>query len=372
MATAISRPIFSHQPYKLLFQVIYASTIVARIPAWLAVAIVPFLRPNPRWTVAQTFLARLAYAVTDMRARVGAEEKLSLDAGLEGKRFQIIDPTKPEFYTGPMASHVKPTRIGGTWFPDVPDGNCTSKVVLLYLHGGAFVQGSGRESTCGFAANALLEGGRIDFVYALQYRLSDWSGTCPFPAALQDALTAYLFLLQQLEILPHNIILCGDSAGGNIAISLLRYISEYGVELGVASPRCAALFSPCVKPFDFDTKTKPQFSTDFLPSSFIQWGTQMYTAGREDASTDPYINPSGNPFSLPAPVFVNAGTAEVFYAGIKSWAEEMQQHERNQVTFHEEEDALHDTLLIGHVLKFEKSAYRAVAAMENFMQDVSS
>ncbi|KFA81199.1 hypothetical protein S40288_07515 [Stachybotrys chartarum IBT 40288] len=315
---------------------------------------------------------RLAYAVTDMKARVGTEEKLSLDAGLEGKRFQIIDPTKPEFYAGPMVSRVKPTRVGGTWFPDVPDGNCTSKVVVLYLHGGAFVQGSGRESTCGFAANTLLESGRIDFVYALQYRLSNWLGTCPFPAALQDALTAYLFLLQKLEILPHNIILCGDSAGGNIAISLLRYISEYGVDLGVASPRCAALFSPCVEPFDFDTKAKTQFSTDFLPSSFIRWGTEVYTAGREDAPIDPYINPSGNPFSLPAPVFVNAGTAEVFYTGIKSWAEEMQQHERNQVTFHEEEDALHDTLLVGHILKFEKSAYRAVVAMENFMQGLGS
>ena len=62
-----------------------------------------------------------------------------------------------------------------------------------------------------------------------------------FPAALQDALTSYVYLIFDLAILPSNIILSGDSAGGHMALQLLRYISDHGAELSLPLPQCAWL-----------------------------------------------------------------------------------------------------------------------------------
>ena len=57
-----------------------------------------------------------------------------------------------------------------------------------------------------------------------QYRLSSNSHG-EFPAALQDAITSYSSLLN-MGISPQRIIVSGDSAGGHLAISLLRYLVE--------------------------------------------------------------------------------------------------------------------------------------------------
>lgn len=48
----------------------------------------------------------------------------------------------------------------------------------------------------------------------------------PFPAALIDAIAAYKYLTCEVGFLPQNITIGGDSAGGNLALALIRYIVE--------------------------------------------------------------------------------------------------------------------------------------------------
>lgn len=369
MAAPEGHPVVSYQPIKLLFQLAYAGTVVLRMPIWAVVSLVTPLRPHPKWNAKQALLSRVAYVATDIKSRIGVTEKLSLEPGKEGERFQIVQPSELKVYKGPLESDVvKPAPVGGTWFPHAPKENIGPKTVILYLHGGAFIQGDGRDAYCEFPAKTMLERGGAEAVFSVQYRLSGWAGLCPFPAALQDALTAYEFLLGDLQIPPRHVVLCGDSAGANLAIALLRYISEFGVELGIPFPRCATLMSPWVAPLDYETEASTRRNSDFLPTSFLRWGALTYTAGHPNATKHAYITPLGNPFALPIPVFVNVGTAEILLDAIKLWVEEMKQVKDNHIELHQEDAALHDTFLVAELLGFEESAQKVVSAMGAFIR----
>ncbi|KAH9997689.1 alpha/beta hydrolase fold-3 domain-containing protein [Xylariaceae sp. FL0662B] len=350
-------PLLSHQPLKIIFQLTYIGTIAVRLPVWIIVALVPWFRPHPKWTPKQTLIARLTYAVTDMRSRIGLTEPLSLEQGEEGSRFQTIEPFPSERYQGPLASGTRPAAVGGTWFPRAFDADAAPKnIIVLYFHGGAYVKGDGRIDFCGFSGKNWVERSGADAVFSVQYRLSGYSGLNPFPAALQDALTSYLFLLDRLRIPAHQIVVSGDSAGGNLAIALLRYIEEFGSEFRTPVPRCAVLLSPWVAPFDYDPSGNPNRGTDFLPMSFLKWGANTYAGHLPDAAANPYITPLSKLFTTPVPIFANAGSAEIFLGAIARWAEEMRQVRNNDVELNLEDAACHDTFLLGEVLGFEDSA----------------
>ncbi|GAB1315763.1 hypothetical protein MFIFM68171_05973 [Madurella fahalii] len=97
-------------------------------------------------------------------------------------------------------------------------------VTVLYFHGGAYWlmdPATHRQTT---KTLAKLTGGRV---YSVRYRLAPQN---PFPAALMDALMSYLALLYPPEgafhepVKPEHIVFAGDSAGGNLALSLLQLL----------------------------------------------------------------------------------------------------------------------------------------------------
>jgi acetyl esterase/lipase len=360
----------SYQPFKLLFQLAYVGSVVIRLPKWIIVAAVQRLRPHPKWTAKQTLMSYMTYALVDMQSRVGISDRISLKPGKEGSRFQVIKFSEEDVYQGPLASNIKPATVGGTWFPAAPGAEAASKIVILYFHGGAYVIGDGREAQCRFLGKAILQNAKVDALFSLQYRLSGYSGLNPFPAALQDALTGYLFLLRELKIPSHQIILAGDSAGGNLAIALLRYLQEFGSKLDISLPRCAALISPWVAPLDYDAVCKhPNHISDFLPAVFLQWGANVYAAGHSDPASNAYITPLGHPFSTSVPIFISSGSAEIFYDDNVRWAEEMRKVDGNVVRMNTEDAACHDTLLVAEILGFEKSAEEVASAMGTFINE---
>lgn len=364
MASKDRHPLVSYQPLRLIFQLSYIGTIIPRLPYYVFISLIPWLRPHPAWSAKQTFLTRLAYPLVDMRSRIGITETLTLEKGKQGERFQIIAPSTADVYKGPLGSkNTKPATIGGTWYPDVPGEDTTSKTVVLYLHGGAFIQGDGRDEGTGGITNRLLAKGGADVVFAVQYRLSGYGGVNPYPAALQDSVSGYLFLLNELHIPASHIVVAGDSSGANLVTALLRYLHEYGaaLEVPVPTPKCAVLISSWVAPFQYQTAGNPHRGTDYIPSSFPAWGAHTYADWLPDPEADPYITPLGHPFPTPVPLFASAGSAEIFYERIKRWVEEMRAVEGNSVELYHEHAAPHDTSLAAELLGFEESA-RAVAA----------
>ncbi|SPO29392.1 uncharacterized protein UTRI_04879_B [Ustilago trichophora] len=70
-----------------------------------------------------------------------------------------------------------------------------------------------------------------------------------FPAALQDALAAWIYVTKRLRFRPENVILMGDSAGGGLALSLQLYLSALDCsrkegEMGLGRAKKLVLHSP--------------------------------------------------------------------------------------------------------------------------------
>jgi epsilon-lactone hydrolase len=128
---------------------------------------------------------------------------------------------------------LEPANIGGLpaeW--SIAPGSEASRA-LLYFHGGGYCSGSILSHR-----RLVTEAGRAAKArtLAVEYRLAPEH---PFPAALDDALSAWRFL-RQSGIAAEHIAVGGDSAGGGLTVALinrLRYTGERG-------PGCAWLISP--------------------------------------------------------------------------------------------------------------------------------
>ena len=106
---------------------------------------------------------------------------------------------------------------------------------LLYVHGGGYVVGSLDShrhlvSEAGRAAKA--------WALALDYRLAP---EYPFPAAVEDAVAGYRYLLSR-GIRPGCIAIAGDSAGGGLVVAAMLAIRE----AGLAQPACGWCISPWI------------------------------------------------------------------------------------------------------------------------------
>lgn len=112
------------------------------------------------------------------------------------------------------------------------EGVDDSRVILL-LHGGAYLTGSSRTHRELAHHLSELSGARV---LVLDYRLAPEH---PFPAAVDDVLVAYKWLVAQGI---GNIAIAGDSAGGGLALASLVRLKEEGVDLSPV--RCAVLLSP--------------------------------------------------------------------------------------------------------------------------------
>ncbi|KAI9154939.1 putative alpha-L-fucosidase [Paramyrothecium foliicola] len=373
-----SYPLWSYLPLRILYNIFDVARLVALLPYWILTSAIPDLRPLPQWTFKQTLMSRILRAAFHKKAVIGITESHSLKPGKEGDRFQVIKPFPEHAYLGPMAPapQAKPALIGATWYPAKFDSekarSDSLKTVVLHIHGGAFIWGDGRTECSGFLARILQDQGGADFVLSIQYRLSAYGGKNPFPAALQDALTSYLYMVRTLEIPPAKIVLVGDSCGATIAMGLIRYLEEFGSAIDMASPAnlpcCAILTSAMIAPLKTAGPeplsrsayaTHVNYDTDFVPLLTLRWGWQVYAGADIDvkeAAQDPYFTPLGHAFSTSVPLFVSMGEREIFVPENEEWVAQMQGLPSNRVVLNYEEHALHDTFLLGRTLGFEDSA----------------
>ena len=124
----------------------------------------------------------------------------------------------------PMDDDISTERVGvegvpAEWIvaPEAQDGR-----VLLYFHGGGYLLGSMRTHRVMLAHISRAAQARV---LGLEYRLAP---ECPFPAAVDDAVMAYRWLLKN-GTSPQSIVIGGDSAGGGLmaaALVALRYLGE--------------------------------------------------------------------------------------------------------------------------------------------------
>lgn len=169
---------------------------------------------------------------------------------------------------------------------------------VLYLHGGGYVIGSNvgyREfsSRIARALNAR--------VLVLNYRLAPEN---PHPAAVDDAVAAYKWMLEQ-GIDPGKLSIAGDSAGGGLTVATLVALRDQGVTL----PASATVFSPWVD-LEVSGETAEPGAVDdpMLTVDTVKEMAEHYAQGD---LRNPLVSPlHANLNDLP-PMLVFVGTREV-------------------------------------------------------------
>ncbi len=179
----------------------------------------------------------------------------------------------------------------------IPENPINEKV-LLYIHGGGFISGScltHRMHVAKFAKECRLRSLVFDYRIAPEF---------PFPAAVDDCVTAYTWLIGQ-GYKPGNIIVGGESAGATLTLSLLLALKNLGTEL----PQAAFSISPITDLSCSAGSFKYNSKNDVAPmGSWTVW-TQMYVAGND--LKNPLLSPQfGNYEGIP-PLYICVGSHEI-------------------------------------------------------------
>jgi monoterpene epsilon-lactone hydrolase len=171
--------------------------------------------------------------------------------------------------------------------------------VLLFFHGGGYCSGSIVSHR-----RMVTEAGRAGGMrtLAVGFRLAPEH---PFPAAYDDALTAWRWLRQQ-GIAARNIVVGGDSAGGGLTIALTLRLRDAGEEL----PGCLWLCSPWTDLTMSGATLATKDAVDpLIHKSYLEELARAYVPAAV-ARTDPRISPLfANLHGLP-PTLIQVGSAE--------------------------------------------------------------
>jgi monoterpene epsilon-lactone hydrolase len=171
--------------------------------------------------------------------------------------------------------------------------------VILYFHGGVYVLGDAFQAA-GLASQ--IARNTAAKVISVDYRLAPEH---PYPAAVDDALTAYQALLDTGTD-PARIAFAGESAGGGLAIATLVNARDHGLPL----PAAAYVMSPYADLTLSGTTMHTRRDADpLLSPEALQARVPDYTGGNDPAL--PLISPLFADLTGLPPLIIQAGTHEV-------------------------------------------------------------
>ncbi len=177
---------------------------------------------------------------------------------------------------GTRVESVDADGVPAEWI-SLPDAD--SERVLLYLHGGAYVLGSfksHRDLVARMSATSSVRGLLIEYRLAPEH---------VFPAGIDDAVTAYRWLLTN-GTKPEHIIVGGDSAGGGLTLALLQSLRDKNIPM----PAGAVLLSPWTDLVGKgESRTTRDAADPWISAQAIAFVSGLY-AGTADLN-DPLISP---------------------------------------------------------------------------------
>ena len=181
----------------------------------------------------------------------------------------------------------------------IPKG-CDEEKVLLCTHGGGFVTGSIYSHRKMFAHIAKAVGCRALLV---NYGLAPEN---PHPGPLNDMVAAYEWLLSDKGIKPENIVMVGDSAGGNLSITMIAR----ALEQGLPSPAASVPISPWAgwdtsgETYETNADKDALVSRDTTNTMGSMW------IGENGDPKDPMANPLYTDYTGVPPIYIQVGADE--------------------------------------------------------------
>jgi acetyl esterase/lipase len=195
-------------------------------------------------------------------------------------------------------------KFRGSWFTQ---RNAETHRTVLYFHGGGY--SFYPQAYANFIALITLAAKSRTF--ALDYRLSP---EYRFPAQLEDALSAYRWLLDT-GIAPDNLIIAGDSAGGHLALTLLLAARNSNLPL----PALTLALSP---PTDLEgghTSLARNQQFDWISSPMIEKWADWFCDPSE--RRNPLISPLWADLRGLPPIYLQAGRCEILHDSIQAFAD---------------------------------------------------
>ena len=196
--------------------------------------------------------------------------------------------------------HYRELNIGGLYAEWVSVNRAhMKKYVILHCHGGGYSTGSSLYART--LTSKLAESTSMD-VLCFDYRLAPEH---PYPAATEDAMKVWDYLML-LGYGARDIILTGDSAGGNLALSLVLKLKEQGRLL----PRGIVLMSPWTdltssgKSFEAKAEVDPVLDRDYIDRMVAAYAPDMDLK-------QPLISPLFGDFEGFPPVYIQVGENEI-------------------------------------------------------------
>ncbi|MDA8212998.1 MAG: alpha/beta hydrolase [Clostridia bacterium] len=221
---------------------------------------------------------------------------------------QNVEAGAGKFGKLPIGIEVLPVTINDIPAEWILPSQATKDKIILYFHGGGYVSGTCRAHRSIVAK--FVKGSEVGALL-FEYRLAPEH---PYPAALEDSVTAYRWLSAQ-GISPSNIVFVGDSAGGGLCLATLLALRDQGIPL----PAAAVAYSP-VTDFkctgeSYRTKAKVCLAPEGTAPAFAK-----HYAGDNDPGL-PYISPLyGDLHGLP-PLLIYVGEDETLLDDSTRFAE---------------------------------------------------
>lgn len=190
-------------------------------------------------------------------------------------------------------------------------GTKLKKGIIIQLHGGGYY-GRLHNTYRDMAAlyNELSKG--FD-VLSVDYRVAPEN---PYPAALEDAVTAYEWVLNN-DYPVENIFVAGDSAGGGLALALCLYLRDHSMQMpaGIITMSAWTDLTKSGESYQENFEIDPMFggSRDSL----------VYKEGyyQENDPEDPYISPVNGDYSGFPPMLMQVGEYEMLLSDTVTVAE---------------------------------------------------
>ncbi|MDD3253122.1 MAG: alpha/beta hydrolase [Lachnospiraceae bacterium] len=207
-----------------------------------------------------------------------------------------------------------------------PAGVCTGRVILQ-IHGGGYI-GPMKNTYRDFAVQYSKRSMGGD-VLTIDYRVAP---ECPYPAALEDAVAAYEWLLKERHYAPEKIVIAGDSAGGGLTLALTLYLRDHGMPL----PAGIVVMSPWTDLTNSGESHVTNFNND--PQFGGTTDNMLYHStyiGDADP-TDPYLSPMFGEFDQFPPILMQVGSEEVLLSDTLTVADKIRKvHGRLRVSVYD-------------------------------------
>ena len=213
------------------------------------------------------------------------------------------------FSPPPAECKIEKVNAGGPDALWVNAAKNNNQATILYLHGGGYTMGSAQTHTG--ITGVLSELSQIR-VLSVDYRLAPED---PHPAAIQDAVSAYRWLLKQ-GVPAKSIVIGGDSAGGGLTFATLLELKDKGESL----PAAAFAISPWVDLAVTGETIATKADIDpMITLSGLYYMAALYAKDMDLRA--PLISPIYADLSGLPPVLIHVGTSEMLLSDSRRIAE---------------------------------------------------